>query len=163
MGSSAQFQIRHFGVANVHGPIPISADLLVLDAANPANSHVEVTTEAVMCATALYTHNALRDGHIRGEEYLNIAKYPTLTFKSTSVKRRRDGKLQIVGDLTLVGQTRSITPYVEGPATPQKGKLLSGFSTSGMLSRSAFKFAPKSTPLALGDQVKFTIDLEVTG
>ena len=87
-----------------------------------------------------------------------------MKFVSTAVKRTGEGKLQIVGNLTLGGQTKPITLDVDGPAAPQKGmggKTVSGFSATGTLSRAEFNFGQKYTAPALGDDVKFTIDLEV--
>ena len=87
-----------------------------------------------------------------------------MLFKSTSVKRNADGKLVIMGDLKLGGQTKPVTLDVDGPAAPQKGmggKLVSGFSATGMLKRSDFNFGQKYAAPMLSDEVKFTIDLEV--
>jgi polyisoprenoid-binding protein YceI len=85
-----------------------------------------------------------------------------MTFKSTSVSRVND-KLQVVGDLTLAGVTKSVTLDVDGPTTPQKGmggKMVIGLSATGTVKRSDFNFAPKMPTMALGDEVKITIDVE---
>ena len=74
-----------------------------------------------------------------------------MTFKSTSVSRV-NGKLQVVGDLTLAGVTKSVTLEVDGPTAPQKGmggKMVIGLSATGMVKRSDFNFAPKMPAAAL--------------
>jgi polyisoprenoid-binding protein YceI len=86
-----------------------------------------------------------------------------MTFKSTSVSNS-GGKLQMTGDLTLAGVTKPVTLMLDGPAAPQKGmggKTISGFSATGTIHRSDFNFGQKYTSPMLGDDVKFTIDIEM--
>ena len=76
---------------------------------------------------------------------------------------RVNGKLQVVGDLTLAGVTKSVTLDVDGPTAPQKGmggKMVIGLSATGAIKRSDFNFAPKMPSMALGDEVQITIDVE---
>ncbi len=162
--SEAEFSIRHLGVTNVRGSIRGVTGQVTWDAAHPENSHVEAT----MDATTVNTGEPKRDAKIKGDTFFNIAKYPQLSFRSTAVKRTGDGQLQIIGDLTLAGVTKSVTLAVEGPAAPQPrgdGKTVSGFSATGTLSRENFNFGqndPTLKPPIIGDEVKFTIDLEVS-
>ncbi len=160
--SGAEFSIRHLGVSNVHGKIGGLKGTVTWDAADPTKSHVEAT----MDANTVDTGEPKRDAHLKSETFFDAAKYPSITFKSTAVKRSGEGKLQIVGNLTLGGQTKPVTLDVEGPAAPQpgpNGKTLSGFSATGIISRENFNFGQdvKFKPPVLGDAVKFTIDLEV--
>jgi len=115
-----------------------------------------------MDTTTVDTNNAARDTDLKSDKFFNVAKYPTMTFKSTSVKRV-DGKLQVVGDLTLAGVTKSVTLDVDGPTAPQKGmggKMVIGLSATGLVKRSDFSFAPKMPSMVIGDEVQFTIDSE---
>jgi len=85
-----------------------------------------------------------------------------MTFRSTAVTGA-SGKLQVVGDLTLAGVTKSVTLDVDGPTPPQKGmggNLVTGFSATGKLKRSDFNFGSKFGEPMLGDEVQFTIDVE---
>jgi len=157
--SSVNFEIRHLGVSNVHGAFSGVSGTVVWNEKDVSKSHVE----SVIDATSVSTNNDKRDGHLKSPDFFDVEKNPTLTFKSTSVKRVK-GKLQLVGDLTLAGQTKSVTLDVDGPSAPQTGqggKVISGFSASGILKRSDFGFGAKFAPPTLGDEVKFTIDLEV--
>ena len=162
--SEAEFSIRHLGVTNVRGRIRGVAGQVRWDPADPANSHVEATMES----STVDTGEPKRDAKIKGDTFFNVAKYPQLSFHSTAVKRTGDGHLQIIGDLTLAGVTKSVTLDVEGPAAPQPrgdGKTVSGFSATGTLSREYFNFGqndPTLKPPIIGDEVKFTIDLEVS-
>jgi polyisoprenoid-binding protein YceI len=156
--SQVDFQIRHMGVSNVRGAISGVTGTVVWDDKDPTKSSVEATIDA----TTVSTNNEARDKHLKSPDFFDVAKNPTLTFKSTSVTGT-SGKLQVIGDLTLAGVTKSITLDVDGPTPPQKGqggKTITGFSASGTLKRSDFNFGSKFTNPMLGDEVKFTIDIE---
>ena len=102
----------------------------------------------------------MRDADLKSPNFFNVEKYPTMTFKSTAVIGT-PGKLQIIGDLTLAGVTKSVTLLVDGPTPPTRmGKLIIGFAATGTLKRSNFNFAPKYPIAILGDEIKFTIDAE---
>jgi polyisoprenoid-binding protein YceI len=156
--SQVNFQIRHMGVSNVRGSISGVTGTVVWDDKDPSKSSVE----AIIDAKTLSTNNDARDKHLKSPDFFNVEKYPTLTFKSASVTGT-NGKLQVTGDLTLGGVTKSVTLDVDGPTAPQKGmggKMVIGFSASGLVKRSDFNFGnPKFNPM-LGDDVKFTIDVE---
>jgi polyisoprenoid-binding protein YceI len=156
--TQVNFQIRHMGVSNVRGSISGVTGTVVWDDKDPSKSSVEATIDA----TTLTTNNDARDKHLKSPDFFNVEKYPTLTFKSTSVTGSA-GKLQVIGDLTLAGVTKSVTLDVDGPTAPikgQGGKLVTGFSATGTLKRSDFNFGNPKFNSMLGDDVKFTIDTE---
>jgi polyisoprenoid-binding protein YceI len=156
--SQINFQVRHMGVSNVRGSISGVVGTIVWDDKDPTKSSVEVTIDA----TTVTTNNEARDNHLKSPDFFDVAKNPTLTFKSTSVTGT-SGKLQVIGDLTLAGVTKSVTLDVDGPTPPikgQGGKMVTGFSASGMLKRSDFNFGSKFSVPMLSDEVKFTIDVE---
>jgi polyisoprenoid-binding protein YceI len=156
--SQVNFQIRHAGVSTVRGSISGVTGTVVWDDKNPSKSSVEATINA----TTVSTNNEKRDAHLKSPDFFNVEKFPTLTFKSTSVTGA-SGKLQVIGDLTLAGVTKSVTLDVDGPTAPVKGmggKMVTGFSASGTLKRSDFNFGSKFGEPVLSDEVKFTIDVE---
>jgi polyisoprenoid-binding protein YceI len=156
--AQTNFQIRHMGVSTVRGSISGVTGTVVWDQKDPSKSSVEATIDT----NTVDTNNSARDTDLKSDKYFNVAKYPTMTFKSTSVTSA-NGKLQVVGDLTLAGVTKSVTLDVDGPTPPQKGmggKQVIGLSATGMVKRSDFNFAPKMPSMALGDEVKITIDVE---
>ena len=156
--AQTNFQIRHMGVSTVRGSISGITGTIVWDQNDPSKSSVEATIDT----NTVNTNNSARDTDLKSDKYFNVAKYPTMTFKSTSVSRV-NGKLQGVGDLTLAGVTKSVTLDVDGPTPPQKGmggKQVIGLSATGMIKRSDFNFAPKMPTMAIGDEVKITIDVE---
>lgn len=152
------FAIRHMGVSTVRGSISGITGDVVWDGKNPATAGVNATIDA----NTLTTNNEARDKHLKSPDFFNVAQFPTLSFKSTSIQRVH-GKLQVTGDLTLTGITKSVTFDVEGPTAPQKGMQggqVIGLSATGVIHRSDFNFGPKFAPPMLGDDVQFTIDLE---
>jgi polyisoprenoid-binding protein YceI len=156
--SQVNFQIRHMGVSTVRGSISGITGTVVWDAKDPSKSSVEAT----ITTKTVSTNNEKRDADLRSPSFFDVEKYPTMTFKSTSVTSA-GGKLQVVGDLTLGGVTKSVTLDVDGPTPPQKGqhdKLVIGFSISGLLKRSDFNFGQKYGSPILGDEVRFTSDSE---
>ena len=156
--SQVNFAIKHIQVSTVRGSISGVTGTVVWDEKNLSNSSVQATINTA----TVTTNNEKRDGHLKSPDFFNVEKFPTMTFKSTAVTGT-PGKLQVVGDLTLAGVTKSVTLDVDGPTPPQKsmgGKLASGFSATGKLKRSDFNFGQKFTEPSLGDEVQFTIDIE---
>ena len=156
--SQVNFAIKHLQVSTVRGSISGVTGTVVWDDKDPSKSSVEATINT----TTVTTNNEKRDGHLKSADFSNVEKFPTMTFKSTAVTGA-SGKLQVVGDLTLAGVTKSVTLDVDGPTPPQKGmggKLVTGFSATGKLKRSDFNFGSKFGEPMLGDEVQFTIDVE---
>jgi polyisoprenoid-binding protein YceI len=156
--AQTNFKIRHMGVSEVRGSISGVTGTIVWNEKDPSKSSVEATIDT----NTVSTNNEGLDKDLKSDHYFNVEKYPTMTFKSTSVSRV-DGKLQVVGDLTLTGVTKSVTLEVDGPTAPQKGmggKMVIGLSATGAIKRTDFNFAPKMPSMALGDEVQITIDVE---
>ncbi|MEO6804288.1 MAG: YceI family protein [Granulicella sp.] len=159
--SQADFQVRHLAVSNVRGSISGVKGAVVLDEKDITKSSVD----ASLAAGTVNTSNARRDTDLKSERFFDVDKFPGISFKSTAITKI-DGKLKITGDLTLRDVTKSVTLDLDGPAPPQKnpqtGKLVSGFSASGMIKRSDFNFGNKSPASGtIGDDIKFTIDIEI--
>ena len=156
--SQVDFQIRHLSVSNVRGSIGGVTGSIVWDEKDLSKASVNATIDA----STVNTNNDARDKHLKSPDFFNVEKFPTLTFKSTSVTRD-GGKLKVTGDLTLGGVTKSVTLDVDGPSTPikgMKGGLVTGFSATGTIKRSDFTFGAKFSEPMLGDEVKFTLDVE---
>jgi polyisoprenoid-binding protein YceI len=147
------------GVSNVHGAIGGVKGTVLYDEKDITKSSVQSTADTATVATGVEA----RDKDLKSANFFDVEKYPTLSFKSTSLSNA-GGKLTLTGDLTLNGVTKSVTLDVDGPAPPQTGKdgkTRSGFSASGKLKRSDFNFAQKYGAAMIGDDVKFSIDVEI--
>lgn len=98
------FKIKHLGYSWLHGRFNTFDGKFNYDAKNPNASQIMVNIDT----TSLDSNHAERDKHLRGKEFLNVDKYPTATFKSTSIKFEDDSG-QVTGDFTLHGVTKTIT------------------------------------------------------
>ena len=97
------FKASHLGYSYIIGHFESFEGSFSHDASNPANSKASVTIEA----RSLDTNHAERDKHLRGDEFLDVGKYPTITFESVAYSGGANaGKL--TGNLSLHGVTRSV-------------------------------------------------------
>ena len=112
--SSFQFKIRHLTVSNVKGDFSKAKGVVTIDEKDITQLKVEVTIDAA----SVNTSHAKRDEHLRGPDFFDVTKYPTITFVSKKVMKADTNRLKVIGDLTLRGVTREISVDVEGP-TPE--------------------------------------------
>ena len=101
--SEVSFTVRHMMVTNTRGLFSKFAGTVTLDEADVTRSTVNVEIEA----SSVTTRDEQRDTHLRSADFFDAAKFPKLTFQSTRVERRGD-ELNITGDLTIRGTTRSV-------------------------------------------------------
>jgi polyisoprenoid-binding protein YceI len=103
--SSVDFKIRHLGITWVRGSFNEISGQVHFDAEKPEKSQIEVEVKAA----SVNTRNEGRDKHLRSEDYFNVDAFPTISFKSSSLKKQKDGTYKMTGDLTLLGDTHEIT------------------------------------------------------
>lgn len=99
------FVARHAMVTKVRGAFNEFAGGGFIDFENPANSKVEITIQAA----SIDTRNADRDGHLKGNDFFDMAQFPVISFVSTDVKQIDIEKFSVTGDLTIKGVTKSVT------------------------------------------------------
>src|SRR5581483_6634927 len=114
--SSAEFAVRHLAVSTVRGAFPKVSGSVQYDPADPSKDSIDVTIDA----NSVDTRVEARDNDLRSPHFLDVQKYPTITFKSKQVKSAGEGKLQIIGDLTIHGVAKQVTLDVDGPSAPIK-------------------------------------------
>ncbi|MBB1385683.1 YceI family protein [Pseudoalteromonas sp. SG45-5] len=102
------FKIKHLGYSWLHGRFNTFDGKFNYDAKNPNASQIMVNIDTA----SLDSNHAERDKHLRGKDFLNVDKYPTATFKSTSIKFESDSG-EVTGDFTLHGITKTITFEIE--------------------------------------------------
>ena len=153
--TETSFVIDRFGYTSVIGIFAKSEGTIWLDETTPEKSRVEAT----VTVDSLLTANATRDEHLKGERWLNAAKNPTMTFKSTKVEKTSDTTAKVTGDLTLMGVTLPVTFDVKlnkiGSA-PNNNKRQAGFTITGTISRKAFGSAGAAG--LIGDAVAIRIE-----
>jgi polyisoprenoid-binding protein YceI len=156
--SSAQFSVRHLGVSTVRGAFMKVSGSAKYDAADPSKGSLDATIEA----TSVDTRVEMRDNDLRSPNFLDVAKYPTITFHSKQTKAAGAGKLQITGDLTIHGVTKEVVLDVDGPTAPIKdpwGNQRFGASASTKIKRQ--DFGVNGAPGIVGDEITITIDAEL--
>jgi polyisoprenoid-binding protein YceI len=156
--SAAQFAVKHMGISTVRGTFTKVNGELQYSAADPAKSSLNVTIDAASVDTRV----EMRDNDLRSAHYLDVAKYPTITFKSKRVEPAGAGKLKVTGDLTIHGVTKEVVLDVDGPTAPvtdPKGNSHMGASAATKIERQDFGVGEKSN--MIGDDLTITIDVEL--
>jgi polyisoprenoid-binding protein YceI len=159
--SSISFKVRHF-FSYVTGDFTKFEGTIQVDPDHPEKSSVSATIDA----TSINTKNEKRDEDLRGVNFFDVAKYPTITFKSKSVKQTGADSGDIVGDLTMHGVTREITLHVKflGKGKGMGGKTITGWQvTPDPIKRSDYGLtwnkAIEGTAV-VGGEVTISIDIE---
>ncbi len=98
-------------ISNVRGEFGKMSGTVTLDEKDVTKS----TVEAVIDATTIDTREAKRDEHLRSADFFDVAKHPTITFKSTKVEKAGKDGLKVTGDLTIRGTTKPVVLKVTGP------------------------------------------------
>jgi len=156
--SAAQFSVRHLGVSTVRGAFMKVSGSASYDPADASKNSVDVTIDA----NSVDTRVQMRDNDLRSPNFLEVQRYPTITFKSKQSKSAGAGKLQLVGDLTIHGVTKEVTLDVDGPSAPIKdpwGNQRIGASASTKINRK--DFGVNGAPGVVGDDITITIDTEL--
>ena len=159
--SEVGFQIRHM-MAKVRGRFNEFEGRIVVDRARPEASSVDLTIQAASIDTA----NASRDKDLRGADFFDVEKYPTITFKSTRISPRGKDTYDVTGMLTMRGVSKEVTLPVSflGFMKNQRGVEAAGFETAVTLNRKDFGIvwnrALDAGGVLLGDEVYVSVNLE---
>jgi polyisoprenoid-binding protein YceI len=130
--SHVTFTITHLAVSDVDGVFKDFDATIV--AAKPDFSDAKVTFVAQ--TSSVNTDNERRDGHLKSEDFFDVAKFPTLTFVSTGITSVGTGKYKLTGNLTLHGVTKPVVfDFVhKGTITnPMSKQPAAGFKVTGTI------------------------------
>jgi polyisoprenoid-binding protein YceI len=156
--SSVTFAVRHL-MSKVRGRFSdLEGRIGVAETLGDCSAEVTVATSSV------HTGVGMRDDDLRSERFFDADAYPRLTFTSTSVTDR-DGRLTVVGDLTIRDVTREVTldaEFLGLDGTGLQGEPRIGFSGRARVRRSDFGVggAPEGGKVVIGDVVDVEVDLE---
>ena len=159
--SAIHFHVRHMIISKVHGRFAKWAGALQLDPQDLTRSSVEVTIDAA----SIDTQVADRDTHLRSADFLDVAKYPQLTFRSTRIEKAGEG-YRVVGELDLHGVKREVVLEAEFSGTGKDpwGNERAGFAAKASLDRRDFGLtwnaALEAGGVLVGEKVEITIELE---
>jgi polyisoprenoid-binding protein YceI len=158
--SSVDFSIKHMGVFTVRGSLGA-----VTGTAESVDSSLTSVSLSIDVA-GITTNNEQRDGHLKSADFLNVEANPAITFKSTAISKVSDSHYTVTGDLTISGNTKSISVEVEvvAPVKDPWGNTRSGATGAGVLSRKDYGLTYNSVMetghMLISDEVKYTFDIQ---
>lgn len=159
--SAVAFKIKHMAISKVKGAFDEFEGTFKYEKGNPGAWEVNT----VIQVASVDTGNKDRDDHLRNEDFFNVEKYPTMTFKSTGVQMEGDeGKL--MGELTMAGKTLPVTLDLElnGEITDPWGNERVGFSASGKINRQdwglTYGKVMEGGGLLIGNMVEINLEVE---
>ncbi|TDC82950.1 polyisoprenoid-binding protein [Micromonospora sp. KC606] len=155
------FVARHMMVSKVRGEFAdVTATITVAE--DPMQSSVAATIQAA----SIDTKQADRDAHLRSPEFLDVEAFPTLEYRSTSVKSRDGNEFVLLGELTIKGVTRQVELEVEfeGVGHTPFGTDVFGFTASTEIDREDFgltwNVALETGGVLVGKKIKIEIEGE---
>jgi polyisoprenoid-binding protein YceI len=160
--SGIHFSVRHMVIAKVRGQFGRWTGSIRVRDGDLAGASVE----AVIDASSIETGVADRDAHLKSPDFLDVARFPELTFKSTRVERTGGDGRRVVGDLTIHGVTREVALEVEyaGRTRDPWGNERAGYSVKTSIDRKDFGLTwnqlLEAGSLMVGDRVDIQIEVE---
>jgi polyisoprenoid-binding protein YceI len=159
--SSVEFVCKHV-LSNVRGMFQQPSGTVMLDDGSPANSKVNATINVKSITTGVEE----RDTHLKSPDFFDAAKYPVITFVSTSFSKSSATSYSATGNLTMHGVTRPVTLAVTAPPPfNHAGTIRRGIEATTSVNRKDFglrwEFPGEGPGIAVGDNIKITIDAEL--
>jgi polyisoprenoid-binding protein YceI len=162
--SAAHFSVRHLMISNVRGEFSKLSGSVLLDPAELTQSTVEVNLETA----SINTREPQRDEHLRSADFLDVANYPAMTFRSKQIAAAGPDHFKLTGDLTIRGVTKEVSFNVEGPTPSMKdpwGNVRAGIVATTKISRKDFGLVWNTLieggGVVVGGEVSITIEAEL--
>jgi polyisoprenoid-binding protein YceI len=159
--TSLDFAVRHMAISTVRGHFRALSGTVTTN-----DSGVLEGFNASIDATSIDTKDAQRDGHLKSQDFFDVANHPTISFKSDKVQAKGGNEYTVTGNLTIRNITKSVTLEVE-TVTPVKdpwGLTRTAASASGKISRKEWDLTWNQVlelgALLVGDEVKITLEVE---
>ena len=163
--SGVHFSVRHLMLSNVRGTFSGVKGTVIYDPADPSATQVDATIDAATISTG----DPKRDGHLKSADFLDVEKYPAITFKGKRTEKTGDDEFKVAGDLTIHGTTREVVLTVEDVSSEAKdpwGGTRIGASAKTKINRQQFGItwnSPLETGgVVVGDEVKLELELQFT-
>lgn len=162
--SGAYFSVKHMMVTNVRGQFRDVKGSVEFDGKSLAG----LTVQATIDASTIDTRDDKRDEHLRSADFFDVANHPTIEFKSKKAVPAGEGKIKLVGDLTMRGVTKEVTLDVEGPTPAVQdpwGNTRVGATATTTINRKEFGINWNKTldagGVVVGDEVRVTLEMEL--
>lgn len=160
--SSTEFTARHLVISTLRGMFGRTTGTIRLDERDLTRSSVEAKVDV----STVDTRVAERDADLKSQNFFDVARYPTITFKSTRVEKAGENRLKVTGNLTMKGTTRPVVfdvTYSPMAVTGARGETRRGFSGTLQVNRKDFGLsyskAVEAGPV-VGDEITITVDAE---
>lgn len=158
--SKLGFTVTHLGIADVPGHFGDYDVTITASKEDFSDAVVELTVQVA----SIDTRVEQRDNHLRSPDFFNVEQYPTMTFKSKSIKKAGKNKYKVTGDLTLLGVTKSVTVDMEHRGTTANpnanGAPVAGIQITGTIKRSDFGVGKDFPAPMISDEVVIKADGE---
>ena len=162
--SNVGFKVKHLMISNVKGNFDKYTGFVEINDTDITKSKVDVTIDTA----SVNTNVAKRDEHLRSADFFDVAKFPTMTFKSRKVSSDGKDKLKVTGDLSLHGVTKEVVLNVEGPSQESKdlyGNIRKGATATTKINRKEFGLAwnkaLETGGVAVGEEITITLEIEM--
>jgi polyisoprenoid-binding protein YceI len=159
MHSKLAFSTTHLGISDIDGAFNKFTASATTNKADFSDAVFDLSVDVATINTLV----EMRDKHLRSADFFDVEKFPTMTYKSTGIKKTAENKYQLTGDLTLHGVTKPVTMdlwYRGTIVNPQTKANTAGFQLTGTIKRSDFGIGPKFAPPMISDEVKIKADGE---
>jgi polyisoprenoid-binding protein YceI len=156
--TAAQFSVRHMAISTVRGAFTKVNGTVSYDPKDMSKTAIDATIDA----SSVDTRVSMRDDDLRSPNFFDVAKYPTITFKSKQAEAVGSGKVKVTGDLTIHGVTKEVVLDVDGPSAvvqDPKGNSHMGASATTKVNRKDFGVNGGGGMVA--DEITITIDTEM--
>jgi polyisoprenoid-binding protein YceI len=163
MHTNVEFTVRHMMISNVKGQFTKTTGTITINGADAASAKIDATIDA----SSIDTRVERRDADLKSPNFLDVDKFPTITFKSSRIEAAGPGKWKVMGDLTLHGVTKAVVLDVEATGQPIQdpmGNTRAGASATTKINRRDFGLtynkALETGGVMVGDEVAISIDVE---
>lgn len=157
--SQLGFTVTHLGISDISGTFDDFDVNITSTKPDFSDAQVELTANTA----SINTRVADRDNHLKSPDFFDVEKYPTLTFKSTGVKKAGKNTYKLSGNLTMNGVTKPVTMdmvYKGSVENPMNKKQTAGFQVSGTIKRSDFNLGSGFPAPMISDEVRIKADGE---
>lgn len=163
MHSEVQFKVKHLMISTVTGSFKKFSGVVTTQSEDFENAEVQFSIDV----NSIFTNQEMRDNHLKNADFFETEKYPTIDFKSTSLKKVEGQIFLLTGDLTMKGITKRVEVNVEfgGMGKDRQGNLKAGFEVTATINRKDFGLTYNAVTeaggLTLGEEIKLMANIQV--
>ncbi len=161
--SEISFKVKHLMISNVTGNFTDFEATLTANDEDFSDGRITFTAQV----DSINTNNAQRDGHLKSADFFDAQNFPAISFESVSFSKNRDNVFELVGNLSIKGNTKSVSLEVEYNGTMQDpyGQTKAGFELIGKISWSEFGLTwsaiTEAGGVVVSDDIKLHLNIQM--